>query len=65
MARNQVAMEAKLLAALNAQVSVSVTELCAQLGISRQTFYKYRRLSSVRARRGWSSGPVGRCVHRS
>jgi transposase InsO family protein len=43
MARNQVAMEAKLLAALNAQVSVSVTELCAQLGISRQTFYKYRR----------------------
>jgi transposase InsO family protein len=43
MARNQVAMEAKLLAALNAQVSVSVTELCEQLGISRQTFYKYRR----------------------
>ena len=43
MARNQVAMEATLLAALNAQVSVSVTELCEQLGISRQTFYKYRR----------------------
>lgn len=43
MARNQVAMEAKLLAALNAQVSVPVSELCAQLGISRQTFYKYRR----------------------
>ena len=36
-------MEAKLLAALNTQASVSVTELCAQLGISRQTFYKYRR----------------------
>jgi transposase InsO family protein len=43
MARKQVAMEAKLLAALNAQVSVPVTELCVQLGISRQTFYKYRR----------------------
>ena len=36
-------MEAKLFAALNAQVSVPVSELCAQLGISRQTFYKYRR----------------------
>ena len=52
MARNQVAMEAKLLAALNAQVSVSVTELCEQLGISRETFYKYRR-------RFKAEGPTG------
>jgi transposase InsO family protein len=43
MARKVVAMEAKLLAALSSQVSVSVSELCADLGISRQTFYKYRR----------------------
>lgn len=38
-------MEMKLLAVLTAQApeSVSVTELCAELGISRQSFYKYRR----------------------
>lgn len=43
MARKVVAMEAKLLAVLSAGLSVSVTELCAELGISRQSFYKYRR----------------------
>ena len=37
-------MEAKLLAVFTAGLtSVRVTELCADLGISRQTFYKYRR----------------------
>ena len=37
-------MEAKLLAVLTAGVSsVRVTDVCAELGLSRQTFYKYRR----------------------
>lgn len=36
-------MEAKLLAVLSSQVEVNVTALCAELGISRQSFYKYRR----------------------
>lgn len=36
-------MEAKLLAALTAEVSVPVSQLCERLGISRQSFYKYRR----------------------
>ena len=45
-------MEAKLLAVLSAQVPVSVSKLCAELGISRQTFYKYRRRFVV-------EGPAG------
>lgn len=36
-------MEAKLLAVLSGQVTVNVTALCAELGISRESFYKYRR----------------------
>lgn len=48
-----VAMEAKLLAVLSAGLSgVRVTDLCAELGISRQTFYKYRR-------RFEAEGPAG------
>jgi ACT domain-containing protein len=43
MAQKELAMEAKLLAALTAEVSVPVPQLCAELGISRQSFYKYRR----------------------
>jgi transposase InsO family protein len=43
MARKELAMEAKLLAVFSTGVSVPVTELCAELGISRQSFYKYRR----------------------
>jgi transposase InsO family protein len=43
MAQKELAMEAKLLAALTAEVSVPVSQLCAELGISRQSFYKYRR----------------------
>lgn len=44
MARKVIAMEAKLLAVLTAGVSsVRVTDVCAELGLSRQTFYKYRR----------------------
>lgn len=35
-------MEAKLLAVFTAGLG-SVSALCAELGVSRQTFYKYRR----------------------
>jgi transposase InsO family protein len=53
MAREVVAMESKLLAVLTAGLtSVSVSELCGELGISRQTFYKYRRRWEV-------EGPAG------
>jgi transposase InsO family protein len=43
MAQKVVAMEAKLLAVFTSGLQVDVTALCSQLGISRQTFYKYRR----------------------
>jgi transposase InsO family protein len=43
MARRVVAMEAKLLAVFSGGVRLEVSALCAELGISRQTFYKYRR----------------------
>lgn len=36
-------MEAKLLAVFSAGFEVNVRALCGELGISRQTFYKYRR----------------------
>lgn len=53
MVRKVIAMEAKLLAVLTAGLSsVSVTDVCAELGISRQTFYKYRR-------RFEAEGPAG------
>ena len=46
-------MEAKLLAVFTAGLtSVRVTDLCADLGISRQSFYKYRR-------RWQEEGPAG------
>lgn len=43
MARKVVAMEAKLLAVFTSELDINVTALCAELGVSRQTFYKYRR----------------------
>src|SRR5680860_933978 len=44
MAHKVVAMEAKLLAVLSAGLTgINVSEVCRQLQISRQTFYKYRR----------------------
>lgn len=43
MAKKVVTMEAKLLAVFTAGLDVNVRALCDQLGISRQTFYKYRR----------------------
>ena len=36
-------MEAKLLAVFSSGLSLDVTALCRELGISRQSFYKYRR----------------------
>jgi transposase InsO family protein len=52
MAQKVVAMEAKLLAVLSSGLDIEVTAVCAQLGISRQTFYKYRR-------RYAAEGPAG------
>jgi transposase InsO family protein len=52
MARKVIAMEDKLLAVLTSGLRVDVTALCAQLGISRQTFYKYRRRYAL-------EGPAG------
>jgi transposase InsO family protein len=43
MGQKVVSMEAKLLAVLSSGVALNVTALCVELGISRQTFYKYRR----------------------
>ena len=45
-------MEAKLLAVFSSGVPVNVTALCRELGISRQTLYKYRRRFEV-------EGPLG------
>jgi transposase InsO family protein len=45
-------MEAKLAAVFTAGLSVQVNVVCAELGISRQTFYKYRR-------RWLAEGPAG------
>jgi transposase InsO family protein len=47
-----VAMEAKLLAVFSSGVRLDVSALCRELGVSRQTFYKYRR-------RWAAEGPVG------
>jgi transposase InsO family protein len=43
MAQKVVAMETKLRAVFAAGLSVPVTQLCVELGISRQSFYKYKR----------------------
>jgi transposase InsO family protein len=43
MARKVITMEAKLLAVFSSELELNVTALCADLGISRQSFYKYRR----------------------
>lgn len=43
MGQKVVAMETKLLAVLTSGMRIDVSELCDELGISRQTFYKYRR----------------------
>jgi hypothetical protein len=57
MARKVIAMEAKLLAVFTAGLwSVPVSEACAELGISRQTFYKTDAGSRRKDRRGWWSG---------
>ena len=45
-------MEAKLLAVFTSGLEINVRALCAELGVSRQTFYKYRR-------RWLAEGPAG------
>src|SRR5680860_35397 len=56
MAHKVVAMEAKLLAVLSAGLTgINVSEVCRQLQISRQTFYKYRQ-------RFAEEGPAGLAV---
>jgi transposase InsO family protein len=52
MAWKVVAMETKLRAVLAAGLPIRVSEVCAELGISRQTFYKYKR-------RWAAEGPAG------
>ena len=52
MAQKVVSMEAKLLAVFSSGGPVKVTALCRELGISRQTLYKYRRRFEV-------EGPAG------
>jgi transposase InsO family protein len=52
MAQKVVSMEAKLLAVLSSGLALDVSAVCAELGISRQTFYKYRR-------RFAAEGPAG------
>jgi transposase InsO family protein len=47
MARKVIAMEAKLLAVFSSGLAVNVAALCASLGISRATFYKYRQRFDV------------------
>jgi transposase-like protein len=52
MAQTVIAMESKLLAVLSSGLPLPVSRLCRELGISRQTFYKYRR-------RWAAEGPAG------
>src|SRR4051794_8221067 len=52
MARKGITMEAKLLAVFSSGLEVNVSDLCGELGISRQSFYKYRR-------RWLAEGPAG------
>jgi hypothetical protein len=63
MGSRDVTMEIKY-AAMFASVQAgneSVTELCARLGISRKSYYKYRPGSPVRGWRGCGHGRGGRC----
>src|SRR5258705_12925758 len=52
MAQKVIAMESKLLAVLSSGLRVPVGQVCRELGMSRQTFYKYRR-------RWLAEGPAG------
>ena len=47
-----ITMESKLLAVLSAGLPLPVARVCRELGISRQTFYKYRRRWLAEVRRG-------------
>jgi transposase InsO family protein len=46
-AKKVITMESKLLAVFSSGFDVNVAALCAELGISRQSFYKYRRRWAV------------------
>jgi transposase InsO family protein len=50
--RKVIAMETKLRAVFAGELATSVSVLCRELGISRQTFYKYRRRFAL-------EGPAG------
>lgn len=63
MARKVVAMETKLAVVLSSGADINVTAVCAQLGISRQTFYKYRRRFEAEGVLGLVERP--RAPHRS
>jgi transposase InsO family protein len=52
MAQKVITMESKLLAVLSSGLPLPVARVCRELGISRQTFYKYRR-------RWLAEGPAG------
>jgi len=57
-------MEAKLRAVLSAGVpGVRVKDLCAELEISRQTFYKYKRRWEAEGPPGWWSDLVDPIAH--
>jgi transposase-like protein len=55
-------MEAKLLADVSSGLPLDVSSLCRELGVSRQTFNKYRRrwMAEVPAGRWNGSGGSGR-----
>jgi hypothetical protein len=66
MGQKVVTMEVKLavmLAAVDAR-HLTVTAICAELEISRETFYKYRRRFAAEGRRGCWSVPDDRCQTR-
>lgn len=52
MAQKVISMESKLLAVVSSGLPLPVSRVCRELGISRQTFYKYRR-------RWLEDGPAG------
>jgi transposase InsO family protein len=52
MGQKEVSVQSKLLAVFSSGLDLEVTAVCEQLGISRQTFYKYRR-------RWVAEGPAG------
>ena len=46
------------------RTGVTVTEVCRRYGISRQTYYLYRRDTWPTGSPGWRTGLGGRCSRR-